>query len=163
MIPKLSDFFEMVDKSLQEKGFALEDHWLIDHICLRTSTIEEYKRVCSEYSVENELLIESHVGGRLISTFKLLEPLLFNGYEIPLIEIPEPKLGRQTASGYEHLEIVVTESFDALEAKFQGLNILKHALSKKINPELEVEFDNFSLKFHHQSLQEVIEYEKSLV
>lgn len=156
------DFFLKLDRYLFESKVKFEKNWFIDHICYRTKDLEEYERVKSDYSSENELLVESVVGGRLIATYKLSSPIRYKNYTIPLIEIPSPKEGRVAQSGFEHIEIVVKESFEDLQKRFSHLNLKTHALTKKLNPELEIEFKDIAVKFHHQSLEEVIEYEKSL-
>jgi predicted metalloenzyme YecM len=158
-----SEFFKKLEKELQNSRIELQNDWFIDHICYRTKDNIEYEKVKSDFSTKGVLLIESMVGGRLIATYKLSSPLRYKDFIIPLIEIPAPKTGRISQSGYEHIEIVVKESFDELIARFSHLEIKTHALSKSINPELEIEFGDISVKFHHQSLEEVIEHEKSLV
>jgi predicted metalloenzyme YecM len=163
MIKNLESFFDNLKNEVERTGLEFKSDWFIDHICFRTSSLKEYKDVVLHYTNEHELLIESPVGGRLISTFRLNQPLLFMGYQIPLIEIPMPKEGRVTRSGYEHIEIVITESFKELQAGYPEVKFLTHALKKEINPELEIEMKDCSIKFHHQSLEEVIRFEKGII
>jgi hypothetical protein len=157
------EFFKNLEKVLLQSRVELQDDWFIDHICYRTSDLDEYEAVKSELAKKNLLLIESMIGGRPIATYKLSSPLTYKNFIIPLVEVPAPKAGRRSQSGYEHIEIVVKESFDELISRFSHLDVKTHALSKEINPELVISLGDISVKFHHQSLEEVIEYEKSLV
>lgn len=131
----------------------------IDHICFRTDSLEDYLRVCQDFS-DHELLIESMVNGRLISTFKLNTPYQYQNFQIPLIEIPAPKVGKIVKRGFEHIELVVEDSFEDLMTKYHDYKLDLSGLGKKINPELEMILNNGSIKFHHQSLNDVIHFEK---
>ncbi len=132
----------------------------IDHLCFRTESDEDYKKVCEDFSQFGELLIEAPVGGRLISTYKFHEAFQYKDLSIPLIEIPAPKKGKLTKRGFEHIEMVVEDDFSNLIKKYSHLKLETNALSKELNPELELELDSGAIKFHHQSLEKVIEIEK---
>ena len=106
MIKSLEVFLDNLNDEMTKAKISLKENWFIDHICYRAQSEAEYQNLCSEYHGKGELLIEAPVGGRLISTFKLHEPISFLNCEIPLVEIPMPKAGRVTPSGYEHIEIV---------------------------------------------------------
>ena len=134
----------------------------IDHLCFRTESDEDYQRVCSDFSEQGVLLIEAPVAGRLISTFKFHTPFQYKKISIPLIEIPAPKKGKTTQRGFEHIELVVKESFEELIQKYSHLKLETAALKKELNPELEIEFKSGAIKFHHQSLEKIIEIEKGL-
>lgn len=163
MIKDLDVFLKNLQFEIDRCGLVIEKTWFIDHICYRAASEGEYKSLIADYKKNNELLIEAPVGGRLISTFKLKDPISFRNFKIPLIEIPMPKLGRETKSGYEHIEIVIQEDFGELQNRYSHLSFLTHALTKELNPELEIELNNCSIKFHHQSLEKVIEFEKGLM
>lgn len=140
---------------------TMDPHWFIDHLCYRTVDEVNYQEMKKIFSTFGELLIESDVNGRLISTFKLHRPILFKGWTIPLVEVPAPKAGKKTIEGLEHFEVVCDVSFEEIKKRFSKCKMDEKGLSKKLNPELEVEFGDFAIKFHHQSLEVVIEIEKA--
>ena len=137
-------------------------HLSIDHICYRTCSITEYEAQKIRFGELGELLIESMIGGRPIATFRLHQPLLFDGYHIDLVEVPAPKSSKPTPSGLEHLEFVIAHNFDWVKKIFGAESISDKGSSKTLNPEIEVTFEDFAIKFHHMSLQEVIAIEKSV-
>lgn len=152
-------FLDKLFALLNEHSIDLQD-WQIDHLCYRTSDLENYEASKKKFSELGELLIEGDVNGRPIATYKLHKPVQYKQYSIPLVEVPAPKTGKETPEGWEHIEVVIDISFDDLMKKYPNLDWSTKALSKEINPELVYKFDDCSIKFHHQSLEKVIEWEK---
>lgn len=152
-------FLEKIFSILKENKIDI-GNWEIDHLCYRTSSLDNYAELKSLWSGLGELLIESEVNGRDIATYKLHKPVIFRDYIIPLVEVPAPKEGKQTVEGFEHIEVVIDIEFDEIIKRFPHLNFDTKALSKELNPELVVKFDDCSIKFHHMSLEKVIEIEK---
>ncbi|MBX3040433.1 MAG: VOC family protein [Bdellovibrionaceae bacterium] len=153
------DFLERAFAEFERKAFSIEDHWHIDHLCYRTSTQELYLSTKKKFASFAELLVESEVNGRLISTFKLTSPLVFREWEIDLIEVPAPKKGKIVADGFEHLEIVCDLPFDQIKSRYPQCRFEESGLSKGFNQELEIPFGGFAVKFHHLSLESVIALE----
>lgn len=152
-------FLERAFADLDRNQFALDPHWHIDHLCYRTSTQENYLAVKGQFHQFSRLLIESEVNGRLISTFKLQTPIVFNEWEIDLIEVPAPKAGKTTQEGFEHFEVVCDLPFDQIKKRYSQCQFDESGLIKDFNQELEIPFGSFALKFHHLSLESVINVE----
>mmetsp|Transcript_23039 Transcript_23039/g.71779 ORF Transcript_23039/g.71779 Transcript_23039/m.71779 type:complete len:198 (+) Transcript_23039:864-1457(+) len=127
----------------------------MDHICYRCGTGEEYSSVCTALAsppLSAALLIESPIGGRLISTYQLREPLEVDcpgvgSFRVSCIEVPAPKAGRAYASGLEHAELVVgaagdsafgAEGLRAWRSKFPGVEFDERALGKELNADLSL-------------------------
>jgi uncharacterized protein len=133
----------------------------VDHVCYRTLTEENYKKIKNYFRTRGKLLVESMVGGRMIATYEFELPLEYQGYKIPLIEVPAPKTGSHYREGFEHIEVVIQESFETFMQKYPQLKFDTSAMSKELNAEIRVKLDQFiSVKFHKQSLKEVIAIEK---
>lgn len=153
-------FVEKILNELREIGFQLNDNF-IDHVCFRVQTEEEYKFYKNEFFKIGELLSEASISGRPICTYKLFQPIKVGNKSIPCIEIPAPKASKVYATGLEHLEIVIDESFESLSSKFPNQKWDWAGARKEKNPELAILLsDSLSAKFHHQSLEEVIRLEK---
>jgi predicted metalloenzyme YecM len=136
--------------------------WPIDHICYRTSSSENYSEIKEKFSPLGKLLIESEINGRPIATYKLNRPIVFDNNIIDVIEVPSPKAGIITPEGLEHIEVVIDISFDELIALYPNIKFETKARSKPINPDIEINFGDCAIKFHHQTLEAVIAYEISL-
>lgn len=154
-----NNFLNMAFAELRVNNFTLEEHWHIDHLCYRTSTQENYLSTKRRFEQFSRLLIESEVNGRFISTFKLPTPIIFNDWAIDLIEVPAPKVGKITIDGFEHFEVVCDLTFDEIKSRYAQCQFDESGLSKDFNQELEISFNGFAVKFHHISLESVINIE----
>lgn len=159
LITKAIKFIESLLSEATHLGIPIKPHWMIDHLCYRVQTLQEYDQTKIELERFGNLLAENEVNGRPIATYKLHEPIKVAGYWIPLIEIPAPKSGKITPSGFEHLEVVCDISFEDLEAHLKHLKPDISGLSKPINKEFELDLGRHAIKFHHMSLESVIRLE----
>jgi uncharacterized protein len=158
---KALEFLDHILSQIRRLKLPMRDHWSIDHLCYRVETLAEYDSVKQEFFALGDLLIESEVNGRLISTFKLFEPIEYEGNHISVVELPAPKKGKPTKTGFEHIEIVCDLSFDELKSALTGLSLDESGLKKPFNKELEVLLGDFAVKYHHISLASVIRLERN--
>ncbi|KAM9977186.1 hypothetical protein ACTFIR_011044 [Dictyostelium discoideum] len=177
-----NSFLDTIFELLIKGGFKENElkELPIDHICYRVSTNEFYNEKKKQLNQLGELLVETEIGGRMISTFKLNKPIQYKDKSIPLIELPAPKKNRINYDGLEHIEMVINEPFQSFVDNHPSpindenlkFNWVLHALNKDINPDVECEFIDprikneirtISVKFHHQSLEEVVKYEIQLL
>jgi predicted metalloenzyme YecM len=156
-----TQFLDAIFFKIQTHQIELLPHWTIDHLCYRVETIKEYQEYKSLFLKIAKCLIESEVNGRMIATFKLNQPINFRNYTIDVIEVPAPKKGKIVKTGFEHIEVVCDVPFEEIIEKYPHLNFDTSGLSKIYNQELEVNLDGQALKFHHQSLEDVIREELS--
>lgn len=153
-----TEFLDNLFSQLEKKGVDLSGKE-IDHICYRTSSNKNYEATKAMAQEQGELLIESEVNGRLIATYKLNSPIVYKQWSIPLLEVPAPKAHKETSEGFEHIEVVIDEFFESLISRYPDLSFNQEAINKKINPDIKIELNGCSLKFHHQSLEKVIKWE----
>jgi predicted metalloenzyme YecM len=157
------NFVKKIQSEAQELGFNTSD-WIIDHICYRTSTFEEYQRLCHQLvfdqnsDLNGRLLSEAPVNGRPISTIRLNKPLSSTENLIEAIELPAPKPGKPYLSGFEHIEVVIIETFNQLETRHPSLEFEKSD-GPSINPEVTLSLRSGRIKFHHLPLSSIIAIE----
>lgn len=137
----------------------LPRHWDIDHLCYRVESEKEYQRVKKDFSSLGNLLVESPVAGRMISTFQLDQPIEFDQWRIDLIELPAPKPGKNVKQGFEHIEVVCDVPLIHVKQLFPQAQFSSKALTKRFNAELEMSLEAGQIKFHQLSLLSVIELE----
>jgi predicted metalloenzyme YecM len=139
----------------------MEREFYYDHVCYRVETELEYQNEHALLRKFSTLLQENIVGGRIIATFQLHEPIFIENQKIDIIELPMPKLGSFYKSGLEHAEIVIGD-IDLLEftKKYPDIIWDLSAVNKTNNADVRIILDNGkSVKFHQMSLQQVIALE----
>lgn len=175
IIGPVSSFLEKLLTSVSQRGIDVSGKE-IDHVCFRCKTIAEYQDVCKRIVVENlgEVLIESMIGGRPITTIKLFSPLVYQDYQILCLEITCPKPGKIHSAGLEHCEIVIGEPgqsplnsrplLDSFMAQYPNLrdNFDTKAADKLVNADVCLAVSGgYNVKFHLRPLYEVIAFEMS--
>lgn len=154
-------FLDTFFRQLCAMELIVEDYEL-DHVCYRVDSLENYRFVKQVIAREAKLLSEALIGGRPIATYKLEVPLVYESRKIFLVEIPSPKLGRPYPNGFEHAEFVINEAFENLAARYPKLNFDFSGTRKDLNPELALFLgEGLSVKFHHASLEKIIELENA--
>ena len=173
-------FVSAVTESLCAQGIDVSD-CTPDHVCWRTETLDEYTTLVEALRASETkctMLIESEIGGRLISTFRLTEGIsVLNGkHSITVVEIPAPKEERPYSTGLDHVEFVIPSTANIspmndtthkqhlqhwMDQYSASLNWNTKAISKLINPDISLLIDSVGcVKFHLVSLDSVIEFEK---
>lgn len=155
-------YLEKLFKKIEKTGLQIEDCFL-DHICYRVATEEEYQSAKVELLDHASLLIESMVNGRMISTFKLHSPIHFNNRIIDVLELPAPKPGSTYLSGLEHAEFVTSEGLKSFIERYPALKFETTGIDKKINADVTLRFDGEVIRFHNQTLEDVIALERKLL
>jgi len=136
------------------------ENYLCDHICYRVESVKDYYIMKKSLLSCGSLLVESRVGGRKISTYKLHIPIEYKDRKIDIVELPEPKEGSHYKNGFEHVEFVINKEFNIFVEEYKDLEFDFKGTKKNVNPELRLKLnDNKSIKFHHQTLEVVIETE----
>jgi predicted metalloenzyme YecM len=151
----LTDLFNRIeDIELDVKTFFM------DHICYRVDSEDNYKLKKADLMSHGELLIESMVNGRLISTFKLHSPIVFRDREVALLELPAPKSGHSYKSGLEHVEFVTKDPLQKIVDRYPQYAFEVFGIHKKINADITLKLGDYCIRFHNQSLEDVIKLEK---
>lgn len=76
------------------EGFDFADFSQIDHMCYRTTSVDNYQAKKTELASVAVLLGETMVNERPICTFRLNEPVTHGQWRIDAIELPAPKAGK---------------------------------------------------------------------
>lgn len=162
IIGDYESFVTNVNRGLEESGIDRSRLAMMDHICYRVETTERYDEMVQKLSEVATLLGETEISGRLIATFECDEPLQAGGWQIPCIELPQPKEGAPYPEGLEHVELVTIRSLEQFEAQHSDLPFDHKGMYKKINPELGLKHAGISVKFHEQPLGAVVRIENRL-
>jgi len=157
VFPNPTPFLHQIFQHLSEDQINVS-HYELDHLCYRVETIERYKELKEACSTIGSLLTETLINGRPISTFKLHEPIHYQGRAIELLELPSPKPGSPYAEGFEHVEFVIDEDLDSFVARYPQLSFDTRGMKKAVNPDVRLAYGPLSVKFHRHNLEYVIRY-----
>jgi hypothetical protein len=133
----------------------------IDHVCYRVADMDTYDQQKSALSEAGKLLTESIVNGRPIAVYRLQTPLQIGHYTVSLFELPAPKPGRHYNNGYEHIEAVVSSDLSDFKNMFPRITFATDNMHSAVNPDIQISSPSGVIKFHNQSLAEVIAAEQA--
>lgn len=150
-------FLDQLSQQLAVDGIDVHLYEL-DHICYRVASMERYEALKTRLAQISTLLKETQIGGRPIATYKLHQAILYKNRQIWCIELPAPKADSYYQEAYEHVEFVIQEDFESFMAKYPTIKFDTKGVSKPINADLRIKYKDFSVKFHHYSLEYVIKY-----
>ncbi len=152
-----TSFLDHLFQYLAQKKINVATYEL-DHICYRVETEERYQVLKKALTNLGELLTESKIGGRSIASIKLAQPIIYKNREIEVVELPAPKKGSFYKEGFEHVEFVIDMPFEEFMAAHPQLNFITKDLKKSVNQGVTLKETDFSVKFHHHTLEYVIRY-----
>lgn len=157
-LPDPTIFLEHLFTALHANGLKVEDMEL-DHLCYRVATVVRYSTCMDLFAQHGTLLAESLIAGRPIATYRLHQGFRFRERIIDMVELPSPKPGSTYHEGYEHSEFVVEEDLLVFTQRYPKLAWELDDLYKPTNADVRLRYPDFSVKFHRQSLAEVIDQE----
>ncbi|MGX2975092.1 VOC family protein [Ursidibacter arcticus] len=102
----IGQFEQKIQQVAQVIGLDLSKY-PIDHLAVRMNNVETAQQWRDFLLADNSLLKESEVNGRPICLIKLVEPLIFCGQKVSIIELPFPKDKVYQEEGWEHIEVVI--------------------------------------------------------
>ncbi|MBB64619.1 MAG: hypothetical protein CMO81_06100 [Waddliaceae bacterium] len=159
LIQEIPNFLDHVFDHLKEEGINT-DRYFIDHLCYRSASEEDYQALQSAFASVAKKIHEALVGGRMISIFTFHEPILYRGHKITLFELPAPKPGREEINAWEHLEFVIDEDLYSFQTKYPNTVFDTKNLNRVENPDLTLHFPNTMVRFHLESLHDIVMREK---
>ena len=162
IIGNYSSFLDDILGRIVSEGFDMNDFIQVDHMCYRTTSIENYKDKKIELAEVEKLLGETMVNGRPISTFRLNEPVWHDRWRIDAIELPAPKAGTGHTEGLEHIELVLYDDIPTFLQKYAAKPFEMRAADRGINPEIGLQLGELSVKFHLLNLPTVVYLEQKL-
>ena len=156
ILENYKDFLDELIKNINEKGIDLSNFYL-DHFGYQSSSNEDYDNLIPEFKKIGTMVSEHIVGGRRVGIFKLNTPIIYNGKEIPAVEVVAPKEGQVCPSALEHVEFVIDSDFDTFVKKYPGLNFDVSKVDQPTFPMVTLKLsENTQVKFHLTPLLEIV-------
>lgn len=160
ILPSPQSFLKNIFKELQDLNINISK-FECDHICYRVETYSKYLELKEKLHQVGTLVGEESINSRPISVFKLNRPLEFKGVKIPCIELPAPKKYSPYKERWEHVEFVLTTSFETFMKQYPKLVFEKNNMNKSINPDISIKLPSGVVKFHPISIEDKIKITSS--
>jgi len=157
-----SSFLDDILARVESAGFDTNDFIQIDHMCYRSTSSNNYQQKKVELQAVAALVGETSVNDRLISTFRLDQPVIHGRWRIDAVELPAPKPGSDYKEGLEHIEFVLYDDFPTFLQKYADKPFKMRAADRGINPEIGLQLGDLSVKFHLLNLLTVVYLEQKL-
>lgn len=133
----------------------------MDHIGYQASSNKDYDRLKEEFDNLGERVSEEIVGGRRVGIYKLNNPLQYQQYTIPAIELVAPKERQICPSAFEHVEFVIQEPFESFIKRYPSVSWDVSAINQKDFPMVKLKLDTYiQVKFHLTPVLEIVEHIK---
>ena len=153
-------FIEEVLEKLHEFKIDVSS-FEMDHIGYQASSNEDYDRLREEFDKLGNRISEEIVGGRRVGIYTLNNPLQYQQYIIPVIELIAPKEGQICPSALEHVEFVIQESFESFIKRYSNISWDVSAINQKDFPMVKLKLNTYiQVKFHVMPVLEILEHIK---
>ncbi len=173
----ITSFAERLEAVLQELGVLEYCQGLrIDHAGLRLQENTQVDALREEMQVYGKIISAVNVNGREIGIFQLTRPLQVGQWQVYGVELPYPKPNHHYPDGWEHVEFVLENAENTMESvrnsflpifshiplatlreKYSYSEDEPHAEGDQIpNPTISLKVNGIGIKFHAQSIQEVV-------
>ncbi len=153
----------------------------ICHACVRIKNPDNVTALKESVSQVGVIISSAVVNGREILIIQLDNPLSVSGWYVSGIELPYPKKNHSYEDGLEHVEFVLPDTENTMDAvrekvttiiKNISLEELKQNYSysedepqaegdQKPNPTISIKVDGVGIKFHALSIQDVVGFSES--
>lgn len=150
----VENFLNRAMAHLEEIEFNVED-FKMTHLCYRTATEDEYIRKKEQLSKIGILISEELAEGRPYAVFKLHEPIVYHGFNVPLIALPSPKKNNSYQGGLQHVAFVLKDELQVLLDRYPHLDFDTQELNRMTHRELKLRFDDLVVKFHNETLEDL--------
>lgn len=152
----------------------------MDHICVRLKHNEDVDTIKIDLKKIGEVISEVAVNGREIAIIQMNEALHVGSWDTYGVELPFPKTNHTYEDGWQHVEFVLPDAnntmggvrtaflrtfphltIEELESHYAYSEDEPHADGDQLpNPTIGIKVGCLGLKFHANSIQTVVGFEK---
>jgi predicted metalloenzyme YecM len=155
-------YMTRVEELLDDLDFNKDELAQCDTLGFEVNTNARYEIVKQQLALAAKLLDEREVNGRQVSIF-CADPLLkTENWNIPYIELLQPKLNREYVEGIDCAFFVTALPLPHFLQKHPDISFDKKGLANKLNAYVEYVGDDVSIKLHDKHFGAVIGLEQRL-
>lgn len=160
----LGDYSSYIERTLdviQQQGIATMELTQCDMLNYECSTNERYEEVKAALLQSAMLLSEIQHGGRLVSIYQNESPLIAGQWQVPYVELLQPKPTRENRDGIDGVFFVTSVALPTFLERHTPIDFETKGLANTANPYVELKADGVAVKFHDRHMGAVLEIEKA--
>jgi predicted metalloenzyme YecM len=155
-------YMSRVETLMSENNIFADEITQCDTLVYQVETNDRYDVVKREIGKYAKLLAEHETGGRLVSIFWTDPALKTSNWQIPYIELLQPKPTRESPEEIDGVMCVTTLPIAEFLKKHDDVKFEEKGLVNQLNPYIELKSDGVSVKFHSKHMGSVVELETPL-
>lgn len=155
-------FVSQVEGMLDELSINRDELAQCDTLAYEVNSNERYDEVKRQLARSADMLSEREVNGRLVSILAVDPPLKTDNWNIPYIELLQPKPGREYKEGLDCAFFVTALPLPRFLAKHTDITFDTKGLENELNSYVEYVGEHVSFKLHDKHFGAVIELEERL-
>lgn len=153
-------FLSRVEGLLTELSIDKGELAQCDTLAYEVNSNERYEEVKQQLARSAKLLSEREVNGRQVSILAVDPPLKTDNWNIPYIELLQPKPGREYEEGLDCVFFVTGLPLPYFLDNHTDIAFDKKGLANKLNSYVEYVGDEVSFKLHDKHFGAVVELER---
>lgn len=154
------DFMSQVESLLGELSIDTNELAQCDTLAYEVNSNERYEEVKQKLVQSAKILSEREVNGRLVSILCLDPPLKTDNWNVPYIELLQPKPGREYEEGLDCAFFVTALPLPNFLEKHPAVAFDTKGLANKLNSYVEYVGDEVAIKLHDKHFGAVVELER---
>ncbi len=161
----LGDYREFMSKAeglLDKLSINRDELTQCDTLAYEVNSNERYEEVKQKLAQSAKVLSEREVNGRLVSILAVDPPLKTDHWNIPYIELLQPKPGREYEEGLDCAFFVTALPLSRFLAKHTDIAFDTKGLANELNAYVEYVGEDVSFKLHDKHFGAVVEPEERL-
>lgn len=149
-------FLDAFFSQIAQSGLDISN-LILDHIAYQASSAQDYDQRKREFQQIGQEISEEPIGGRRVAVFQLQEPIHYRHYDIPALEIIEPRAGQVCDSAFQHAEFIADQPFEKYIEQYPNIVWDTSSLNRDEFAHLKLNFPNgLTLKFLKKPILELV-------
>lgn len=147
---------------LSANGISDDEVTQCDTIAYECTTNERYEQVKQALGQLATIVSEYEVNGRLVSIIQCDPALAAGKWQVPYIELLQPKTTRENNDGIDCVFFVTSVAVRKFMGRHADVPFVDKGLANGVHPYIELKGDDVAVKFHGMHFGTVIDVEKAL-
>ena len=162
LLGNYQEYIQHAEVKLRTYHITADELTQCDMLNYECSTNERYDNMKRTLMSTATLINEIEHGGRLISVFRSNPLLQAGSWQIPYIELLQPKPTRENRDGIDGIFFVTNVAMSDFLRRHPDVPFETKGMANVANPYVELKMDDVAVKFHDRHMGAVLQIETML-